>query len=571
MMDIKHIFHISDIHIRNGDEKTSRYTEYNNVFQELFISIKNNTLYLNRDEFVIVITGDIFHNKNVIGNYGLKLYKSLIENLTKIGKTIILHGNHDRNQSELNQPSLISSTIQLENLILLDQTTSFVIGNVGFSYVSIDDTLDSQKTCGRIKKLPSFPEIETHVQYKIALFHGTFANVKLYNGNDVTDVHEPYPFEWIEDFDFAILGDIHLRQKGFHKKTLWGYSGSLIQQNFGEDVLNHGYMIWDLKNKEIREIDVYNKCGFINIKQNEDKEILLRKRGKYESLLEDELKNNIAIFPKELEIRMYYDIDIQYLVKLLLQYNIEYRLLSNCQKITNTKNITNNYGNDNDHNDNVDKNTILEYFQDKMTQEQYTILSSIMQDYKYLLFDMDKYDEELKEDCLKKNKEITNYIFNCEKTDENHKYHNPFTIKYIEWENLYCYERKNWINFENLESSTFLISGNNGTGKSAIYDIITYGIWGEISATKQNFISNGIINNKHEFASTIVDIEINGRIYRINRFLNKNKKNKSCIYEYVNNANNSKNITLTLLKKIMLVMKRSRNYLELLMSSYLLL
>ena len=39
---IKYIFHLSDIHIRNGDEKYSRYYEYKNVFESLFISIKKN-------------------------------------------------------------------------------------------------------------------------------------------------------------------------------------------------------------------------------------------------------------------------------------------------------------------------------------------------------------------------------------------------------------------------------------------------------------------------------------------------------------------------------------------------
>ena len=38
---ITQIIHISDIHIRNGDEITCRYEEYNYVFDKLFLSIRN--------------------------------------------------------------------------------------------------------------------------------------------------------------------------------------------------------------------------------------------------------------------------------------------------------------------------------------------------------------------------------------------------------------------------------------------------------------------------------------------------------------------------------------------------
>ena len=36
---LKYIFHLSDLHIRNGDYKYSRYDEYLNVFNNTIISI----------------------------------------------------------------------------------------------------------------------------------------------------------------------------------------------------------------------------------------------------------------------------------------------------------------------------------------------------------------------------------------------------------------------------------------------------------------------------------------------------------------------------------------------------
>jgi DNA repair exonuclease SbcCD nuclease subunit len=40
-MSLKYIFHLSDLHIRNGDKNQCRYDEYNDVFNNTIISIKN--------------------------------------------------------------------------------------------------------------------------------------------------------------------------------------------------------------------------------------------------------------------------------------------------------------------------------------------------------------------------------------------------------------------------------------------------------------------------------------------------------------------------------------------------
>ena len=201
---MKKLFHISDIHIRNGDKKASRYQEYSTVFENLLMSLRDNIAKnrLNKNDYLIIITGDIYHNKNVIGNFGLELYNKFIKGLTDIGATIIFHGNHDRNQNEIDQPSLISSTIEIENLRILKSTQSFVIDDIGFSYVNIDDTLIKLQQWDVLKIYHHF-DISSNVSKTVALFHGTFGNVKLYNGTQVLNSSNPYPFEWISQFDFA--------------------------------------------------------------------------------------------------------------------------------------------------------------------------------------------------------------------------------------------------------------------------------------------------------------------------------------------------------------------------------
>ena len=70
-----------------------------------------------------------------------------------------------------------------------------------------------------------------------------------------------------------------------------------------------------------------------------------------------------------------------------------------------------------------------------------------------------------------------------------------------------------------LDSKTFLIKGSNGTGKSAIYDILLLAIWGK--NTKQDSLSGGMINTNKDKGYTTIDIEIDNCVYRISRSFEK--------------------------------------------------
>ena len=89
-----------------------------------------------------------------------------------------------------------------------------------------------------------------------------------------------------------------------------------------------------------------------------------------------------------------------------------------------------------------------------------------------------------------------------------------------------------------LDNKSFLVKGKNGTGKSAIYDILLLAIWN--NNTKNNSFAGGIINFNKKSGYTIVDIEVNGKLYRIKRdFIKKtdNTKLNKCLcmlYEFIN-------------------------------------
>lgn len=552
-MSIKYIFHLSDLHIRNGDKIQSRYDEYKLVFDNTIISIKNkiDELHMQFNEYLIIITGDIFHNKSVIGPHGLLLYRTFIQELTKLGRVIVFPGNHCFVQSDTEMPNLLySSSFEIDNLIVLNESKSFIIDNIGFSYVAINTTLDIYRNSGRIQELPEFPKIIEDVTYKIGLFHGTFAKVKLYNGEEIREDTKPYPLEWIKDLnlDYLLLGDVHKRQVFNYKKTICGYSGSLIIQNYGEDLLDHGYLLWHLENKKVEEINIYNNIGYINIKENEKDEILIRQNGKYECLLEDVIKQNKELFPKTLEIKTFSKINFHNLNILLKSYNIKFIIISKIDDksfITDTRtdlidNITTDIYNSNEISSIVNDDYILTYFKKMLTSKKYNLLSMFIKDKNTLLLDETNTNDDLIIDCKKKNLELKPLIQLCNNHNEiMNSSKSSFLIKYLFWEGLLCYQNYNWLNMYDIDAKTFLIKGSNATGKSSIYDILLLAIWGK--TPKMDRLSCGIINYNKTTAQTIIDIENEGIIYKIIRTFqidiksNNIKKSKSVIYKYVNN------------------------------------
>ena len=158
------------------------------------------------------------------------------------------------------------------------------------------------------------------------------------------------------------------------------------------------------------------------------------------------------------------------------------------------------------------------------------------------LFDISKYPDDLHSECVKRNKELSLEILKCVKSDDIKHLKPKYFIKYVEWEGLFCYENKNCLNMSDLDLKTFLIKGKNGTGKSAIYDILTLAIWGEITTLKKSSLSSGILNYKIKNAYTIVDIEIDDILYRIERDFTRNKDNNSTASLVVPSASSTKTL-----------------------------
>ncbi|MDX9804093.1 MAG: hypothetical protein RBS96_08820, partial [Dehalococcoidales bacterium] len=200
----QHIVHIADIHIplyitQDVDDM------YCQIFDKVykFISTLTNPL--------VVLVGDFLHVKDNFKSRTIILAKEFIENIQKICPLVITLGNHDFSKTNKEIPDNISA-IKNDDVIFLKESGTYDIGNYTFCFMSEFDDM--------IVKAPH--------EKAIALYHGDWPNDNRF-----------------EKYQCSMLGHIH--EYSSPGNNAW-YPGSLIQQNFGESIENHGLILWTLKN-----------------------------------------------------------------------------------------------------------------------------------------------------------------------------------------------------------------------------------------------------------------------------------------------------------------------------------
>ena len=240
------ILHIADIHWRG----LSRHEEYILAFKDLFRQARK----LKPD--IIYVGGDIVHSKT----QGIS--PELIQNLhwwftglADIAPTHVILGNHDGlilNKDRQDAITPIVKAINNDNIFLYKKSGTYQFAP-GFEWCVLS-CFDEENW---FKAKPSGENIS------IGLYHGairgslTDVDWQL-EGEDNIDIFKSY--------DFAMLGDIHKKQFLNRAKTI-AYSGSTIQQNFGEDN-EKGFLLWDIRSKEDFDVNFYevkNQYPFVTI------------------------------------------------------------------------------------------------------------------------------------------------------------------------------------------------------------------------------------------------------------------------------------------------------------------
>jgi len=282
--DITHIYHISDLHIRN----LQRHKEYRLVFTKFLAQVKKDNI----ENSVIYLAGDIAHAKTEMSPELVEEISWLLTECAKLRETFLITGNHDCNLNNSHRLDVLTPIVKNLNnpkIHYLRDTGTYPYRNLTFVVYSILDHKDNWAN-----------GYEVEGENKICCFHGPVNKAETDIGYTVAS--NSFSVQMFDGFDMAVLGDIHKRQclqeftestleiaagdwelyksKGwkqvneyldtlnmivYKKQPAVAYSSSLLQQNHGELLEKHGYLLWNVATRTYEEFDIHNDFGYLTI------------------------------------------------------------------------------------------------------------------------------------------------------------------------------------------------------------------------------------------------------------------------------------------------------------------
>jgi DNA repair exonuclease SbcCD ATPase subunit/DNA repair exonuclease SbcCD nuclease subunit len=453
------IAHLGDIHIHSFQ----RHDQYRKAFSALYEKLEE----IKPD--IIVIAGDIAHNKTELSPEFISVYSEFLLNLSeRTNRVDIIIGNHDGNIKNKNRENAISPIINLINKIKTSNITIFEKSGI----YDIDENF--RYAVYSIFDEENFPKVEKSNKTTIALYHGIVNDCIAENSfslkSDIT-------LEMFKGCDYGLLGDVH-KQQAVDKDGRFRYCGSFIQQNMGES-LEKGFLVWDIKNKnefsvKKENIIVDGLICFLYV----DKDLNITKASS-------------AIVDRSI-IRLYYDPLVdkkalhEFSEQLFKKYNaLDVKCIKNIQK-------------------------------DKNNQAQ--VKNEISFSLEKYISDKKEISKELVDNLIKIDRDIQTKL-------DSGLFANRgliWEIEELEWSNLFAYGEDNRIDFTKLNGITGIL-GENRLGKSSIIDIILWTIFNESS--KKTKKASWIIHHGTNQARSKIKITTNsGDIYTIERKISGGKK-----------------------------------------------
>ena len=469
------ILHIADIHWRG----LSRHDEYKESFLAFFEQARS----LKPD--IIYIGGDIVHNKTQ--GISLELIDCLcwwFKSLSDIAPIHIILGNHDGLMLNSDRQDAISPIVKaLDNpkIYLYKKSGIFPIPDHEKFNWCVFSCFDESSW------KDVFPEDD---KINIALFHGAV-------WGSLTDIEWEIDGDvdtsFFNDYDFALLGDIHKRQFLNEKRTI-AYPGSTIQQNYGESC-GKGFLFWDIRGKDDFDVEFFEIPHFKPF-------VTLDWQGSVEKTLfiaNDHLD--------ESRFRIRSDNTLSHADSKKIQFDLK-REKSASEVVFKSESSFD-----------ASKIQIQDgSFKKENLRDSSTIKRLIRGYYK---------NANLNKEILSQfDKLIDSYISQISEEEESLR-NTRWQINKIKFDNLFAYGSGNLINFENLPGITGIF-GKNTKGKSSIIGSIMYGLF---NTTDRGSIKNEhIINSRKNNCIAEIDISVNSEPFRILRSTVKHQTRKGEIY-----------------------------------------
>ena len=468
------IAHLSDIHIR----KTRRHEEYTIVLDNLLLSLES--LAIDR----IVIAGDLLHNKTDLSPEAVQLAGQYLSVLSDVAPIDLILGNHDCVINQHNRLDSLSPIIRLLKekgkpiRLYTDSGLEPITDDLVYGIFAQQDSKDWW---------PIEFDREEGKKY-VALFHGALDGSRTSASYQIeSDVDKSI----FRNYDFGMLGDVHSRQPMVldnNGKVKVAYSGSLIQQNFGEEI-EKGFLLWDLDTKKCTFIQVANDWGFKTFRLDED------------------AINNIDNLEFDLPAKPY--------VRILLNstdYNVT--TAKEIESVIKSKYKPEGLFIEVDVNEGIDDLSLSE------TPENVTDLKTQQDLLKQYFAKRPTVSEQEINEILSIHKDF----YDTCATEEYDTYKGrKWVIHRMIFENVFSYGINNVINFDKLRGLTGIFSPN-ASGKSSILYAILQGFFNNSDRTGGRNVADVIHKNKDE-GFIEIEFSVDDKRYVIERQFKRNKRN----------------------------------------------
>jgi DNA repair exonuclease SbcCD ATPase subunit len=432
-MIVEKIYHLADLHIRN----LKRHKEYREVFQKFL----NNVDKDNIENSVIYLAGDIAHAKTEMSPELIREISWFLTECANRKHTFLITGNHDcnlNNNYRLDVLTPIVENLENDRIHYLKDTGVYPFHNITFVVYSILDNKEN------------WPKAEVvEGENTICLFHGPVNLAQTDIGYTVSS--NSFTTDMFEGFDMVMLGDIHKRQT-LGSSTI-AYAGSMIQQNHGESLEKHGYLLWDVESRTFEEVDLPNDYGFYTLDVNNG------------------VVPTVTNMPKKPRLRVRVsNTDPSQIKKALTKIKKQYKVqeFTVTRMDTLSKQKTGNF----------DDKLAIGNVRDVEFQNE------LIKDYlerQYLADD----------DTIDKIKQINRQI-NTKLVDDDVTPNIQWVPKQFEFSNMFSYGENNKIRFENTNGIVGIFAPN-ASGKSSLFDALSFCIFDKTSRT---YIAKNILNNR---------------------------------------------------------------------------
>lgn len=468
------IAHTADIHIRS----LSRHDEYRKIFSSFVDDCKTQKV----DH--IFVGGDIFHTKTTgISPEYIDLLTWWLKSMADVAPVHMILGNHDGNITNLSRQDAITPIVEAMNNSNVHLYKKSGIYQITPGYNLCVYSIFDESSWDKVVPISG--------QVNIAAYHGPVVG-------SVTEtdweIEGNLKVEFFDKYTVALLGDIHKTQfLGYRNKKPWiGYPGTLIQQNYAEQ-LEHGYLLWDIGEDDwtVKFRSLPNLQPYVTIDWDESFEKTLKKALGFPKGSRFRIRSNEKITQDDIHKLS------EALKTTLSAAEVTYKSEHQVDKQS------------------VKAGAALVSKKDLRSPE---VISHLIKEYYK--------DKKISEEDVQIINDKTKFYLSSAISSEFSSRNSKWNLKHLKWDNLFSYGPDNQIDFDKL-SGIVGIFGSNRTGKSSIVGSIMYSLF---NTTDRGPMKNiNVCNIRHPYCSSRAIFEHNGTTYVVERQTVKSTSKKGIV------------------------------------------